>query len=132
MAHLMHEDLKQIRENLRDRQKSLLEEVRDKFDQRDNQHLIDLLGREPGDSGDVSMADAVADLNILRAGRQVNELRDIDAAFARMQAGDFGVCVDCGADIPLPRLLAYPTAKRCVACQERHEQLFAHEGRPGL
>jgi DnaK suppressor protein len=132
MTQPRREDLNKIMENLRNRQKALLEEVRDKFDQRDNQHLIDLLGREPGDSGDISMADAVADMNILRADRQVNELRDIDAAFARMKAGDFGICVDCGANIPMPRLLAYPTAKRCVACQERHEQLFAHEGRPGL
>ena len=132
MTHLKQADLNKIRENLRDRQKALLEEVRDKFDQRDNQHLIDLMGREPGDSGDISMADAVADLNILRADRQVHELRDIDTAFARMKEGNFGICVDCGANIPVPRLQAYPTAKRCTACQERHEQLFAHEGRPGL
>jgi RNA polymerase-binding protein DksA len=90
------------------------------------------MGREPGDSGDVSLADAVADLNILRADRQIHELRDIDAAFARMKAGDFGTCVDCGADIPAQRLLVYPTAKRCLACQERHEQLYAQGGRPGL
>ena len=132
MARLSREDSEAITRKLRDRQKALLEEVRDEFDQRGNQQLIELMGREPGDSGDVSIADALADMNILRADRQVHELRDIDAAFARMKAGDFGICTDCGAEIPAQRLLAYPTAKRCLACQQRHEQLFAQGGRPTL
>jgi len=132
MSQLSREYLEKITQKLHDRQKALLEEVRNEFDQRDNQQLIELMGREPGDSGDVSLADAVADLNILRADRQVHELRDIDAAFARMKSGDFGICVDCGADIPAQRLLAYPTARRCMACQQRHEQLFAQEGRHKL
>lgn len=132
MSHLDKASLDKITQKLRERQKALLEEVRDEYDQRDNQQLIELMGREPGDSGDVSLADAVADLNILRADRQIHELRDIDAAFARVKAGSFGICTDCGADIPPQRLLAYPTAKRCTACQERHEQLFAQEGRPKL
>src|SRR5512139_425797 len=118
MAHLKTQDLNSINQKLREQQKSLLEEVRDKFDQRDNQHLIALMGREPGDSGDVSLADALADLNILTADRQVNELRDIDAAYERMRQGEFGLCVDCGGEIPAQRLLAYPTAKRCMACQQ--------------
>lgn len=132
MSKLGREDLEKIREKLRVRQMALLEEVRDEFDQRDNQHLIDLMGREPGDSGDYSLADEVADLNIAMADRQVRELRDLDAAYARIKEGSFGSCVDCGADIEPARLLAYPTALRCVACQERHEQLYAHEAHPTL
>jgi RNA polymerase-binding protein DksA len=132
MSQLSRENLSKITQKLGDRQKALLEEVRNEYDQRDNQQLIELMGREPGDSGDVSLADAVADLNILRADRQIHDLRDIEGAFARMKAGDFGICADCGADIPAQRLLAYPTAKRCMACQQRHEQLFAQEGQPKL
>lgn len=132
MPHLSQETLEQITRKMRDRQKALLEEVRDEYDQRDNQQLIELLGREPGDSGDVSLADALADLNILRADRQIHELRDIEAAFGRMRAGVFGICTECGAEIPAQRLLAYPTAKRCLDCQQRREQLFVQEGRPKL
>lgn len=132
MTQLKRGDLNQISEKLHDRQKNLLEEVRDELDQRDNQQLIALMGREPGDSGDVSLADAVADLNIQRADRQIHELRDIDAAFARIKSGEFGLCIDCEANIPVQRLLAYPTAKRCMTCQERHERLFAQAGRPKL
>lgn len=132
MSPLRREELEKLTQKLRDQQKALLEEVRDKFDQRDNQHLVDLMRHEPGDSGDFSMADALADLNILRADRQIDQLRDIDASFARMKKGEYGVCVDCGAELPLARLQAYPTAKRCLECQGRHELLYAQKGRPGL
>jgi len=132
MSKLSRDTLAKITRNLRDRQKAVLEAVRTEYDQRDNQQLIELMGREPGDSGDVSLADAVADLNVLRADRHVHELRDIDGAFARMKSGAYGICTDCGADIPAQRLLAYPAAKRCMACQQRHEQLFAQEGKPTL
>jgi len=132
MKRLSRENVAMIREKMRARQKALLEEVRDEIDQRDNQHLIDLMGREPGDSGDYSLADEVANLNITRADRQVHELRDLDAAFARLKNGDFGLCTDCGAEIEVARLLANPTAIRCLACQERHEQLYVQEGRPKL
>ncbi len=132
MNHLSRKDLEKISEKLRARQLALLEEVRNEFDQRENQHLIELMRREPGDSGDYSMADEVADLNITMADRQIHELRDIDAAFARVKSEGFGLCVDCGANIEPARLLAYPTAVRCLVCQERHERLFAQEARPTL
>jgi RNA polymerase-binding transcription factor DksA len=32
------------------------------------------------------------------------------------------VCVDCGASVGYERLEAYPTAKRCLACQQAHEK----------
>jgi RNA polymerase-binding transcription factor DksA len=64
--------------------------------------------------------------------RQIQELRDIEAAFGRLKEGGYGVCVDCGQDIAFPRLLAYATAKRCISCQERHEKLHAHEGHSSM
>lgn len=47
------------------------------------------------------------------------EQRDIEAAFSRWEAGEFGVCQDCGKPIPVGRLRARPTATRCVSCAER-------------
>ena len=43
------------------------------------------------------------------------------AALARMDAGTYGVCVDCGQEIPEARLQFRPEAARCVADQERFE-----------
>ena len=50
------------------------------------------------------------------------ELAAIDAALARLAAGQYGECQDCGATIPEDRLAAYPMALRCVGCQTRAEQ----------
>src|SRR3954447_11098668 len=40
-------------------------------------------------------------------------LNDIDDALARLDAGTFGTCVDCGTEIPADRLEALPWARRC-------------------
>jgi DnaK suppressor protein len=50
------------------------------------------------------------------------QLGDIEAALERVKAGTYGLCIDCGAIIPPARLIAYPTAKRCVGCQTQKEQ----------
>lgn len=54
--------------------------------------------------------------------RAANELQDIDAALLRISSGTYGRCIACGTDIPTGRLAAYPTAKRCLPCQEKHEK----------
>ena len=50
------------------------------------------------------------------------QLEDLAAALQRTDAGTYGQCTDCGVTIPPERLNAYPTAKRCIACQTRREQ----------
>ncbi len=50
------------------------------------------------------------------------ELADIDAALKRIDQGRYGICTDCGVNIPVARLHAYPTAKRCIDCQGLHEK----------
>jgi DnaK suppressor protein len=54
--------------------------------------------------------------------RHSNELDSIAQAKQRMLDQTYGICVDCEATIDFPRLLAYPTAMRCMGCQERFEQ----------
>ena len=56
------------------------------------------------------------------------QLREIDAALARLESGAIGMCVSCGCEIPEARLLATPTAQTCIVCQERIEK-ERHTGR---
>jgi DnaK suppressor protein len=56
--------------------------------------------------------------------RDVEELREIDAALARLDDGSYGICVDCGGAIGNERLQAEPAAARCVECQSRHEKTY--------
>ena len=50
------------------------------------------------------------------------ELGAIEAALARLDAGHYGQCQDCGVTIPEARLAAYPMALRCVGCQTAAEK----------
>jgi DnaK suppressor protein len=53
---------------------------------------------------------------------QTETLTRIDAALVRLDAGEYGSCVSCSADISETRLRALPFAVRCTACEERREQ----------
>lgn len=44
------------------------------------------------------------------------ELSKVASALAQMENETFGICVDCGEDIPLARLQAHPFADRCIRC----------------
>ena len=74
-------------------------------------------------SGDWYQFDGERDLELALDERETAALRDIDAALRRIAEGTFGLCVDCGAEIPAARLHAAPTTLRCLACQQRHERL---------
>lgn len=55
-----------------------------------------------------------------------HEMAAIQAALARIDAGTYGLCTVCGALISEARLMAMPTAQRCVACQEHLEHSSTH------
>ncbi len=69
---------------------------------------------------DAQMATA-RDLELALDDHETQELAAIDSALARMAAGTYGQCVDCGADIAPQRLQAAPEAARCINCQARAE-----------
>lgn len=52
----------------------------------------------------------------------VQELKHISTALNRMDQGTFGVCADCGEDIPVKRLRVRPDASLCLFCQETNER----------
>jgi RNA polymerase-binding transcription factor DksA len=45
-------------------------------------------------------------------------IADIDAALARIEAGTYGRCTGCQAEIPAERLELRPFARTCVTCTE--------------
>ena len=93
--------------------------------------------KQPGNSDTMHLAnhlaeiddDAVADLetslDIAAIERGLEELRELEAARERLHGPDFGVCVDCGKEIPYRRLMASLGAIRCVPCQEHFERMHA-------
>lgn len=45
-----------------------------------------------------------------------DRVRDIDAALARMDEGNYGICITCGNEIPAGRLEIRPLSVQCVTC----------------
>jgi len=84
----------------------------------------DLAGASP-DAGDESVATLIADLDHADVGRDLDELRGLEAARGRLSDGSYGVCLDCGGEIGFERLRASPAAVRCIDCQTVHEKTYA-------
>lgn len=82
-------------------------------------------------SGDWAQFDGERDLAMAIDQRETAELKAIEAALDRIAHGDYGLCSDCGVDIPVARLHANPTTMRCIGCQERAER-SSGETRPKL
>lgn len=55
-------------------------------------------------------------------------LESIDAALARIEAGQYGKCIHCGEPILDKRLEAVPWARHCLRCQDLNERgLLIHD-----
>jgi DnaK suppressor protein len=127
MSALTRSQIDQLVMQLKRDYQTLLSEVREELQNSGNQHRIDLLNSEPGDSGDESLATSLVNLNLTTLDRHIQSIRDIESTFKRIENDEYGVCIDCGDNIAFNRLQAYPTAKRCIVCQEKREKQYARE-----
>ena len=75
----------------------------------------------PADWIDAALVESTLAADDAVVNQDVQDARDIRAARERLSAGTYGVCTDCGEAIAYERLLAYPTAKRCIPCQRVYE-----------
>ena len=53
---------------------------------------------------------------------QRREILQVDAALARIDAGEYGICRDCEQEIDPRRLAALPYALLCTECATRRER----------
>lgn len=127
MSRFPKSELDAIARRLLDRRRALIAEIREQMAQEQDKQSADLSAQfddlDPHD--DRAVGDWVREVAISQLVRDTRELDDIGAALKRIDDGTYGECVDCGEDIPRPRLDANPAAARCIPCQERLE---AREG----
>ena len=55
-----------------------------------------------------------------------DELAKISDALRRLDAGDYGICTECGLPIKEGRLEVYPYADECIDCAEFDEHRRRH------
>jgi len=113
-------------QRLLERAAELRADIRRELLKRNVEHYADLAG-EITDRSEESVADLLVDVNLAEISRDVEELRDVEAALERVGDGTYGVCSQCGADIEHDRLSAVPAASRCYGCQVEFESLSHQE-----
>jgi len=57
--------------------------------------------------------------------RNAKMLREVQAALSRVDAGTFGVCLECDAEIGMKRLAAVPWTASCIVCREAADRLVS-------
>ena len=131
MTQLNGKQVETLKGQIAARRRELVAEIRTALQRSDDQHHKDLAGMV-ADIGDASVANMMVDLDAVIADRHVHELRELEAARERIADGTFGICADCGGEIPFARLEALVSAMRCVRCQEQREKTHAQGETPKL
>lgn len=130
MATLTPEQLKRLTRLMDERFVREMEEIEAVVTRARSERGQESLAGHPADLLDVALAEVAGDADAAVVRQDIEDVRDITMARRRLAAGTYGVCIDCGEPIAYPRLMAYPTAKRCITCQREHEsEQAAHEGR---
>jgi RNA polymerase-binding protein DksA len=129
MEALTKKDLEHFAKVLAERKQRLGDEIRRVLARTEKERYADILAGGD-DAGDTSVADLLSEVAFAEVARDAAEVRDINAAQARVAAGTYGSCIDCGRPIGKKRIEAYPTAKRCIEDQQRREKLRAGPSRP--
>jgi DnaK suppressor protein len=109
----------ELKKVLEDRRRELMHEVHGRIrgfrsDISKNRQVLDL--------GETSEADIQEDIEFALIQMQAETLNKIDAALGRFDEGTYGLCFECGAEIPERRLRALPFAVRCKDCEEDREK----------
>lgn len=56
-------------------------------------------------------------------------LAEVDRALEKFAEGNYGVCDNCGQEIPFERLKRFPQAAHCVKCKSELERIGASAAR---
>ena len=94
-------------------------EERAKFAVRAGSLKAQSLGRSDEENPEEAGTDEITRVTELgKANSGERRINQIDEALRAIARGDYGLCQNCGAKIPIERLKAMPDAKYCVPCQE--------------
>ncbi len=122
MSGLTHEQIETLKQRLLERYNHLRQDIYRELQKIGREEDFRHLAGEVHDPADASVADEIFEADIETIDTQARELRQIEAALARIARGTYGECIDCGEDIGYARLQAEPEALRCITCQERYEK----------
>ncbi|MBN1589677.1 MAG: TraR/DksA family transcriptional regulator [Pirellulales bacterium] len=84
--------------------------------------LKELRDQSSGDVVDAALDSVHDEISSQLAEVESQELARTETALERMREGHYGVCENCGTNIPMARLQALPYAVYCIKCQRDAER----------
>lgn len=73
------------------------------------------------DYSDLASFDEGQNLRFRIHNRESNLIKKILMTLRRIESGEFGICEDCGEEIPTNRLMARPVTTKCIECKTKEE-----------
>lgn len=108
-------DHKSVERRLRSRLSELHEDACAELIAEDEERYLDVIG-SIGEWARGPIAARLHELDLEPVNRHLPEIDEIEGALQRIEAGGYGLCLDCGAAIESDLLTAYPTVARCASC----------------
>jgi RNA polymerase-binding protein DksA len=118
----------QLRASLHQAREDLLDSVRSRTESPDDEAPSIGPRAHQGQSDDAPQSEMLSHNEQHLADHESKLLHEIDVAIGKLESGGAGICESCGRDIPEARLLATPTVRLCIECQEQLEK-DRHTGR---
>jgi RNA polymerase-binding transcription factor len=131
MRYLTIEQRESLQRKLSDRAAALRDEIAAVLGRSGSPEAISL-ANHLDEIDDEAVADLETSLDVAEVERDVRELREVERTLKDLHEPDYGVCADCGTDIPYSRLSANPSATRCISCQRAFERSRAEPARARL
>ncbi len=98
----------------------LLEDL-EKVDSIDTEQIL-VETEDNNDEADMASADYTQAHSLRMRNRGIFYTKKLANALKKIEAGEYGLCEDCGASIKFQRLIARPTAELCIDCKEEAER----------
>ncbi|GAA0431435.1 yteA family sporulation protein [Lentibacillus halophilus] len=126
---MTNDQLTQCKHALLERQNELINQVQEHFGTsleltKESMGELSNYDNHPGDMG-TELFERQKDVALNEHAEK--ELADINAALHAIHDGTYGICRECGVDIPFARLEAMPTADHCLKHAKSNENLAMND-----
>ena len=118
----------ELRRNLETQRARILEALRHTVREARSDSSVD--DADVQDEAERSEADVQSELEFALLQMQSETLARVEEALDRLDSGKYGLCAECGSEIPAARLRALPFAIRCRTCEQERETSSRSYGEP--
>jgi len=105
----------------RERVENAIANLREDHPGRIDEEVEEIAGTNDNHLAETATATLDREIDYTLEENSTQVLGEIDAALQRIEAGTYGTCTNCGEEIPLARLEAYPWASLCIDCRRKTE-----------